>query len=127
MNPMNHMNHLLTIRNTSIRQDTEGSYCLNDLHKAAGGEDRHTPNNFLRLDSTGELIDELLSSENLKCAIGPVRVVNGRDGGTFVVKELVYAYAMWISAKFHLQVIRAYDNLSESDHLSTSAAGVLER
>lgn len=38
-------------------------------------------------------------------------MTEGNGGGTFVARELVYAYAMWISARFHLQVIRAYDAL----------------
>jgi hypothetical protein len=92
------MTNQLTIANTAIRQDAEGRYCLNDLHKAAGGERRHEILNWKNTDSFKELVAEL--------AITGIPVVSkpGRNGGTFVVKELVYAYAMWISPAFHLKV-----------------------
>ena len=82
----------------------DGLYSLNDLHAAAGGDKKHQPANFMRLDTTQGLIEELNSSDSRS-----FKSIAGRNGGTYVCKELVYAYAMWISAKFHLQVIRAYD------------------
>lgn len=95
----------LTICSTEIRQDADGRYCLNDPHKAAGAERRHEPLNWRNTDSFNELVAELSSTGN------PVVTSRGRSGGTYVVKELVYAYAMWISPSFHLKVIRAYDSL----------------
>jgi len=99
----------LAISGTSIRQDSNGRFCLNDLHKSAGGEKLHQPSNWLRMQQTIDLISVLESEE---CKTKPLEVINGGNNrGTFVVKELVYAYATWISAKFFLSVIRAYDSL----------------
>jgi hypothetical protein len=54
---------LLVIAGVTVNTDEEGRYCLNDLHKAAGGADKHKVLNFIRLDSTRELVDELNCSE----------------------------------------------------------------
>ena len=103
----------LVIGDFSIRQDEDGRYCLNDLHKASGYDKKHQPAYFIRNQQTKDLIDEIVNSANLQSLennqIEPVKKMEGVKGGTYVVKELVYSYAMWISAKFHLQVIRAYD------------------
>ncbi len=108
----------LVVANTAIRQDREGRYCLNDLHKAAGGEKKHQPSNWLRADQTKELIEELQVEMSVPQIRGteenqPVMTYQGGNDiqGTYVCKELVYAYAMWISPRFHLTVIRAFDAL----------------
>ncbi len=103
----------ITLCNTSIRQDLEGRYCLNDLHKAAGYQNKHRPSLWLRSLQAIEFIDEIAKAQN--CALEQnqvVKVINGGNKqGIYVLKELVYAYAMWISPKFHIAVIRAYDAL----------------
>lgn len=99
------MTHL-SILSKEIRT-LNGLYSLNDLHKASGGDSKHAPFRFMRNEQTNELIREIERSPDLE--IGSKVIKGGRTQGTWVRKELVYAYAMWISAKFHLQVIRAFD------------------
>jgi hypothetical protein len=96
----------ITIANTLIAVDKEGRFCLNDLHKAAGAESRHQPAFFFRRPEIQELEAELNSAPAQSL---PTITSQGRNGGTYVCKELVYAYAMWISPKFHLEVIRTFD------------------
>ncbi|MBE0508026.1 MAG: KilA-N domain-containing protein [Marinospirillum sp.] len=112
----------LTVADVSIRQDAEGRFCLNDLHKAAGGETRHKPVEWLRNQKTQELIEETLK-------VGFPTLVTfrgGRTPGTYVCKELVYAYAMWISPAFHLKVIRAYDELQTNGVAFSERMGVTQ-
>lgn len=103
----------LTIAGADIRTDDDGRFCLNDLHRAAGSLAKHRPGEWLRNKQTKELIAALGDAE---IPAGPVVTVNdGVNNGTYVAKELVYAYAMWISPKFHLRVIRAYDALVKQE------------
>lgn len=101
----------LIIANTQIRRDVAGRYCLNDLHQASGGEGRHRPGRWLDTDKTRELIAVVEAEGGTTAGIPAVETAEGWGGGTYAVKELVYAYAMWISPTFHLHVIRAYDAL----------------
>lgn len=97
----------LMIADTAIRQDEDGRYCLNDLHRASGHARRHTPNEWVRTQQTQELIAEIEQAANMRLALNVVHGGTGR--GTYACKELVYSYAMWVSPKFHLQVIRTFD------------------
>lgn len=96
------------VAGVTIRRDSEGRFRLNDLHKASGGAKRHGPSYWLSNHQTAELI-QLLETTGF-----PVVILEGRGGGTYVAKELVYAYAMWVSAEFHLHVIRTFDAVVEA-------------
>lgn len=100
-----HASTAIQVAGVRIHQDAEGRFRINDLHKAAGGEKRHSPNYWLENQQASDLV-RLLETTGI-----PVVSLAGRGGGTFVVKELVYAYAMWVSAEFHLHVIRTFDDL----------------
>nr|DAI10682.1 MAG TPA: KilA-N domain [Caudoviricetes sp.] len=102
----------ITIGNNSIT--LHGNlYSLTDLHKAAGGENRHKPSYFMQLESTKVLIESLENEiksgsfslqENQKV----IKVVNGGNNqGTYGCKELLIAYAMWFSPETAIRILRS--------------------
>lgn len=105
----------LVISDVAVKQDKDGRYCLNDLHKAAGAERRNDPHDWMRLKQTKDLINLLTDT-----GIPVTTIKGGKNQGTFVCKELVYSYAMWISPEFNLRVIRTFDALAAKERIRIS-------
>lgn len=110
----------LIVSNTPIRQDAEGRFCLNDFHHASGGAKKNGPSYWLALKQTQDLISEL-STTGIS-----VVTLEGSNGGTFVCRELVYSYAMWISPSFHIRVIRTFDAVVNGDKAPPDNAVAIE-
>lgn len=96
----------------------DGLYCLNDLHKASGGEEKHAPFRFMRNAETRSLAKQIERTPNMVdgSITKAYKVVRGGNSknrqGTYVCKELVYRYAMWINPRFYLMVIRTFDKVA---------------
>jgi len=99
-------NAALAVCNTPIREHN-GLYSLNDLHKASGGAEKHKPALFLRHDQTKALIAEMAKGTDSYLFLNSTK---GRHGSTYACRELVIAYAAWISPAFNLKVINVFLN-----------------
>ena len=115
------MFNTLTLPNTNhtIRSFNE-RYLSNDLHKASGGNPKHRPSNYLRHNKTKEIIAELYRCSDMS-NLEPAIIVRGvqADGmpqGTWVCKELLYSYAMWISPYFHVLVACAFHHMIKKQY-----------
>lgn len=99
------------ILNTPIKRDNEGRYCLNDLHKASGGHQKHRPKYWLETQQAQALIEKLTVGGIPPLEQNqPLKIVNGGNAqGTFAVRQLAIAYATWIDAEFFLVVIDTFD------------------
>lgn len=100
----------LQIKGVTVRQNENGLYSLNDLHKASQKGRSKDPSRFMHLKSTAEYIDfltTLISVDEI------FTLKEGAQGGTWVHKDLVYDYAMWCSPSFKHSVIQAFDALVE--------------
>ena len=97
--------NVVSVANIQIGQ-FDNLYSLNDLPRAAGGLEKHKPANCLRNQQTTDLIAELEKAQ--------IRAIQKKQKlGTFVCKELVVHYGMWISPAFSLKVIRAFLDTQE--------------
>lgn len=113
---------MLTISNKKIDTTEDGLYCLNDFHKISGGQKKHAPYRFMRNAETRKLVKAIERTPNMVNGnITKVyKVIKGGNAkskqGTYVCKELVYRYAMWISAEFTLLIIRTFDEVANHQY-----------
>lgn len=103
---MSNVIQLPVIAGVQIVTDSEGRFNLNALHKASGLGKAKQPANWLRLDSTKALIDEIVNSSDLRSL--PTERKEGVQGGTFAHELLAVSYAGWISPAFHLKVNQVF-------------------
>lgn len=113
------MTNIISIGSSEIRC-VNNLYSLNDLHVASGGEAKHRPNQFIRNDQTRALIAEIEQCADSRSAIQTIN--GGHNRGTYACRELVIAYAAWISPAFHLQVIRVFLDSSKAQAVDTLPA-----
>ncbi|MDU2224556.1 MAG: phage antirepressor KilAC domain-containing protein [Haemophilus parainfluenzae] len=104
------MNQLIVIDNTKIKQDSQGRYCLNDLHRVSGGNPIHAPSQFLRLKGTKDFVSVLDNhNANLHSAL---EIINGgTNQGCYAAEKLVYKYAAWINPEFEVKVYDTFDKV----------------
>jgi len=109
----------LVMFETAIRQDKEGRYCLNDLHKAAIASGlpvaRKNPAEFFRTDMANNFVESvkkagLLTTEE---PVVPFTVRNGgKNPGTYAVRLVAQRYCGWLSSDFEVAVYSLIDKYS---------------
>lgn len=125
---MNNQISAICVANTQIRE-INGLYSLADLHKASGGQGKHKPALWLRNQQTNDFIEKMtelqictleqnqaLSTQAKQALLDDenslreniIKIVHGNNGGTYVCKELVVHYGMWISPEFSIKVIQTF-------------------
>ena len=87
----------LSVVGVKVRQDSEGRYSLNDLHKAAVANGQATesqsPAKFLRIASAKAFVNILETGQGES----PVNTIKGRGiTGTFSTKPVAIEYFRWL-------------------------------
>ena len=110
----------LSIIGTQIRADERGRYCLNDMHRASGAQEKHKPSRFLRnagIKAFVAALDAKLIREAKDQNWSSVEVRRGGDdrGGVFAHELVVLRYAAWISAEFEVEVYSEFKSAKDAE------------
>jgi prophage antirepressor-like protein len=90
----------LVVNGQMVRQDPEGRYLLNDLHRASGHTPRHQPNEWRRTEKAKAAV-KAASRKDFKA------IVSIHGFGTYAARPLALAYAEWVGKEFHAMVREA--------------------
>jgi len=107
--------------NYSVRQDSKTKFFnatdLIEIYNQENNEKKRIQN-YMKIDATKEFINSLYEDENsnsYNCSYldnGFIKTKRGNNGGTWMHPYLFIDFAMWLSPKFKLNVIKwVYDNL----------------
>lgn len=92
------------------KTNDDGMYSLTDMWKSDGANQSNKPAHWLKTDRIKQLIETI---GKLRKGNDPylylLKTTPGRYGGTWACKELVIAYAEYLSPEFHLAVIKTFE------------------
>lgn len=121
--PKASQDNAVRIGNIVIKQDAEGRYCLNDVHRAGGANPNKRPSDWLKSDGTQRFVQELGKGGILPL----VSVKGGATPGTYATKLAVFKYAGWISPEFEVHVYNTFDKVVTGQYRPVSPEETNER
>lgn len=110
----------LQFEGESVRQDRDGRFSLNDLHRMAGSPPNQDPRQWARLDTTKALMEVVQDQQDLNVGISPIKKViisarGRRGGGTWAVMSLALAYASYLSPEFRAACLKVVEERIEEE------------
>ena len=109
----------LQFKGESVRQDRDGRFSLNDLHRMSGAGKGKEPKEWAKLDTTKSLVEVLQDQQDLNGGKSPIQKVfvstRGGGGGTWAALPLALAYASYLSPEFRAACLKVVEERIEEE------------
>lgn len=94
-------------KDLNLRKNDQGNLSLNDIWLAAGSPKSKDPRQWVRLESTTQLIETVAEIYNVQ-KIHIIKTRKGKGGGSFAHKNIALAYAKYLDPKLHVLVNQTF-------------------